>query len=73
MEWMPGMVWGRHFQFVMTAAEVLKYPITFRLDNRKMSSQRIVRHWTRLPREVAESPSLRVFRKPVDVALMGIV
>ncbi|KFV06516.1 hypothetical protein N340_02739, partial [Tauraco erythrolophus] len=46
----------------------------FRLDLRKkFFTQRVVRHWHRLPREAVDAPSLEVFKARLDGALGNLV
>ena len=46
----------------------------FWLDiRRKFFTQRVVTHWSRLPKEVVDAPSLEAFKARLDVALGSLV
>ena len=40
---------------------------------RRFFTQRVARHWNRLPREVVDAPSLEAFKARLDVALGSLV
>ena len=44
-----------------------------KLFRRKFFTQRVVMHWTRLPKEVVDAPSPEAFKARLDVTLGSLV
>lgn len=40
---------------------------------KKFFAQEVVRHWNRLPREIVDVPSLKVFKAVLDQALSNLI
>lgn len=54
--------------------QTLHFLARTRLDiSRNFFTASAVRHWNSLPREVMKSPSLKVFKKWLDMALSAVV
>ncbi|KAK4832281.1 LOW QUALITY PROTEIN: hypothetical protein QYF61_021680 [Mycteria americana] len=73
LPWVKNWLDGGALRVVVNGVKSSWWPVT-RLDIRKnLFTERMLKHWNRLPREVVESPSLEELKKSVDVALQDMV
>lgn len=58
----------KHWQIVTSILQLalLNVPSIIR---KNIFTERVVKHWNRLPKEAVESPSLEVYKRQVDVVL----
>ena len=50
-----------------------RFRLGIRIIGGSLSTQRVVTHWNRLPKEAVDAPSLETFKARLDVALGSLV